>query len=141
MARIQPTQAADKWSRNLAGAGESIKAGVSNVTVSPGVLAARQVEKWFANVTASKDKWQRRVGAVQLADWQAAMIDTGVSRIAQGATQKKGKYEAFANEFFPFLDRVTAQTKQMPSTTLEDRLNRMVSQARSVSAFKRGAAA
>lgn len=138
MARITATQAAQKWSRNLSAAGEDIKNGVNGVQVSPGVLAARQVEKWFANVTASKDKWASRVGKVQLADWQQAMITVGVPRIAQGAAAKQGNYESFANEFYPFLDRVTAATRQLPSTTLEDRLNRMVTQARGVSQFKRG---
>jgi len=138
MARLTPDQAAQKWSRNLSGSGEDIKQGVSNVTVAPGVLAARNVEAWFANVTAAKDKWARRVASVPLADWQNAMINVGVPRIAQGAQAKQGKYSAFANEFYPFLDRVTAQTRNLPNVTLEDRINRMVTQARAVSQFKRG---
>lgn len=138
MARINPDQAAQKWSRNLSAAGPSITDGVNGVTVAPGTLAARNVEAWFANVTAAKDKWARRVAAVTLDDWKQSMITTGVPRIAQGAQAKQGKYAAFATEFYPFLDRVTATTRAMPNVTFEDRIARMVSQVRGVAGFKRG---
>jgi len=138
MARLTPDQAAAKWSRNLQSAGESIKAGVEGVTVAPGTLAARNVDAWYQNVLAAKDKWARRVAAVTLDDWKNAMLTTGVPRIAQGAAAKSSKVTAFFTEFMPFLDRVTAQTRSMPNVTLDDRIARAVAQMRGTSGFKRG---
>ena len=138
MARVTATQGADKWARNLGAATEDIKNGVNGVTVSPGVLAARNADAWLQNTIASKDKWVSRVGAVDVNDWKDKMINVGIPRVASGASANKPKMEAFLTDFLPFLDRVTATTKAMPNTTLDDRINRMVSQVRGVSAYKRG---
>lgn len=138
MARLTPDQIAAKWQRNLSAAGPDITNGVNNVTVAPGTLAARNVDAWFANVTAAKDKWARRVASVTLDDWKNSMLTVGVQRVQQGAQAKSGKVAAFASEFLPFLDRVTATTKSMPNVTLEDRIARMNNQVRGVATFKRG---
>lgn len=138
MARLTPDQIAQKWQRNLSAAGPDITNGVNNVTVAPGTLAARNVDAWYANVTAAKDKWARRVASVTLDDWKNAMLTVGVQRVSQGAQAKSGKVAAFAQEFLPFLDRVTAATKAMPNVTLEDRIARMNAQVRGVAGFKRG---
>lgn len=138
MARLTADQAAQKWQRNLSGAGQDITNGVNNVTVAPGTLAARNVEAWAANVIASKDKWAARVAAVPLEEWRQQMITVGIPRIAQGAQAKVSKVQSFMNEFLPFLDSATAKTKSMPNVTLEDRIARMNAQVRAVAQFKRG---
>lgn len=136
--RATPTDATAKWVTNLSGSTERIKAGVARVTQAPGQKAAAQSQKWLQRVTASQQKWQQRVGSVSLQDWQSAMVDVGVPRVAQGAQQKQNKYTAFANEFFPYLSQGVARIDAMPSTTLEDNINRAIAMIRHNAGFKRG---
>lgn len=136
--RATPQDATTKWVNNLSGSTESIKAGVARVTTAPGQKAAAQSAKWLARVTASQEKWRQRVGSVSLQSWQDSMVNVGVPRVAQGAQQKQGKYQAFAAEFFPYLAQGVQRIDAMPSVTLEDNINRAIQMIRHNAAFKRG---
>lgn len=126
MANLDPTKATAKWVTNLSNATQAITAGVNDVTVAPGQLAARQVNTWLARIQASAQKWAKNVGAVSLQEWQQAMINVGIPRIAQGAQANQGKYLAFAQSFYPYLSQGQAKVKQMPKVTLQDGINRAV---------------
>lgn len=136
--RATPADATAKWVTNLSGSTERIKAGVARVTVAPGQRAAAQSQKWLQRVTASQDKWRTRVGSVSLQSWQASMTDVGIPRVAQGAQAKQSKFQAFASEFFPYLQQGVQRIDAMPSTTLEDSINRAVAMIRHNAGFKRG---
>jgi hypothetical protein len=136
--RATPADATSKWVTNLSGSTERIKAGVARVTVAPGQRAAAQSQKWLQRVTASQDKWRTRVGGVSLQSWQASMTDVGIPRVAQGAQAKQAKFQAFASEFFPYLQQGVQRIDAMPSTTLEDSINRAVAMIRHNAGFKRG---
>lgn len=136
MARVTPEQATNKWRDRLSGAATQIQDGINGVTVAPGTLAARNKAGWLARVTAAADKWANNVGRVSLQEWQAAAI-AGIPRVAQGAQAKQGKYQAFAQQFFPFLDANVAKVKAMPNASLEDSINRMVQMVRLNAGFKR----
>lgn len=136
--RATPADATSKWVTNLSGSTERIKAGVARVTVAPGQRAAAQSQKWLQRVTASQDKWRTRVGSVSLQSWQASMTDVGIPRVAQGAQAKQNKFQAFAAEFFPYLQQGVQRIDAMPSTTLEDNINRAVAMIRHNAGFKRG---
>lgn len=138
--RGNPQQAAQKWADRLSGATQQIQEGISRVSEAPGRKAAAQKQAWLNNVQAKADKWERNVGRVSLEDWRAAAT-AGVTRVAQGAQQKKGKMEAFQTEFFPFLERVQSRVNAMPRGSLEQNLARMVANAREISNFKRGGGA
>lgn len=135
MARLDPNAATSKWVNNLSNATSSITAGVNAVTESPGVAAARQVQTWLARIQQSAQKWQKNVGAVTLQEWQQAMINIGIPRIAQGAQQKQEKYLAFAAKFFPYLAQGQAQVKAMPKVTLQDGINRAVAMIKHNAAY------
>lgn len=135
--RVTADQAQQKWLTRLQGAGPDITQGVNNVTVAPGQLAAAQQQKWLANVTAAADKWKRNVGNVSLEQWRQYMLNVGVPRVAQGAQAKQAKYGAFAQQFFPHLEAGIAKVKAMPSTTLEDNIQRAVTMMRHNASFKR----
>ncbi len=137
--RVTADQAQAKWLNRLSGATADITAGVNNVQVAPGQLAAAQQQKWLANVTAAADKWKRNVGSVSLEQWRAYMLNVGVPRVAQGAQAKQAKYGAFAQQFFPHLEAGIAKVKAMPSTSLEDNINRAVTMMRHNASFKRSA--
>lgn len=136
--RVTSDQATAKWVRNLSAATPAVQAGVERVTTAPGTLAAAQKAKWLQKIQASVDKWGRRVASVSLPDWQNAMINVGIPRIAQGAQAKQGKFTAFMAEFLPYLQRGVGSIDKMPSVTLEDNINRAVAMIRHNAGFRRG---
>jgi hypothetical protein len=135
--RSDPQTATKKWVTNLSNSTTAIQAGVSRVQVSPGQSAARAADKWLAKVTQSRDKFARRVGSVSLGDWQNAMTQYGIPRVAQGAQAKQGKMNDFLTEFMPHLASGVAQVDAMPKNTLEDGINRAVTMIRHNASFQR----
>jgi hypothetical protein len=94
---------AAKWSQNLGSSGSRIQSGVMGVTVSPGQAAAKQSDLWIRNLQASQAKWKAKVAAVSTADWQAAMINKGLPRIAGGAQAAQPKFEQFMAKLLPVI--------------------------------------
>lgn len=139
MVRVSPQQGTDKWVSRLSSATQDITNGVNNVTTAPGQLAAAKSQKWIQGVQNAADKWKRNVASVSLQSWQQSMTTVGIPRVAQGAQLKKGKYTAFASQFYPFLDANVAKIKTMPDTTIEDRINKAVAMMRMNSQFQRQA--
>lgn len=136
--RATPADATAKWVQNIGQATQRIQTGVQSVTRSPGAAAAAQRGKWLARIQQSADKWASRVGAVSLQEWQQAMISVGIPRIAQGAQAKQHKMENFMTEFLPYLAQGVARIDAMPSTTLEDSINRAAAMIRHNANFRRG---
>lgn len=99
-----PAQAAEDWATGLATKTDKITRGVRAVTVSPGQQAARQKNVYLAQVQANVDKWAANSAAVTVGEWQDAMINKGVGRIAAGATASKGKMAAFFAQLLPAID-------------------------------------
>jgi hypothetical protein len=137
--RVSADQASQKWLTRLSGATQQITDGVNRVQTAPGSRAAAQSQKWFARLTAAQDKWKTNVSRVSLADWQNSMTTVGIPRIAQGAQQKQGKFTAFMQQFLPYLQQGVQKVDAMPSTTLEDSINRATTMIRHNAAFKRPA--
>lgn len=102
MSSLTPDQIAQKWATNLAGATETIKAGIQAVSVAPGQAAARQAQAYIQGVQAAQQKWQRNVSSVSLAEWQQATIDKGVNRIATGAQAAQPKMQSFLVKLLPY---------------------------------------
>lgn len=102
MSSLTPDQIAQKWATNLAGATETIKAGIQAVSVAPGQAAARQAQAYINGVQAAQQKWQRNVSSVSLAEWQQATIDKGVGRIATGAQAAQPKMQSFLVKLLPY---------------------------------------
>lgn len=136
--RGTPEAARQKWVNRLSAATAEIQAGVDRVTQSPGAAAVNKRAKWRQNVQNSEEKWARNTGAVTVDEWKTSMKDVGVPRIAQGAQAKQAKYEKFAREFFPHLERGVAAIERMPDTSFEERVQRSVAMMRHNREFKRG---
>lgn len=132
-----PTTVANRWATRLSGATQEITAGVNGVAQAPGQRAAAQKDVWVQNVAASRDKWATRVAAVSKEQWQAAMINKGIPRIATGAQAAVPKMTDFLGQFLPYVERGAAQVAQMPKGTLEQGINRAVAMIRHNSQFKR----
>lgn len=137
MARLSPEAAAAKWAANLGQATSGIEAQVRAVTEAPGVAAARQKALWLNRVTASADKWARRVSSVSLQDWQNAMIQKGIPRIASGAQQAVPKMTAFMTEFLPYVDQGVAAIRNMPKGSVDAGIARAAAMIRHNSQFVR----
>jgi hypothetical protein len=135
--RSDPTTATQKWLTNLSNAGPQMTAGAQRVTVSPGVAAAAASAKWLAKVTAAEAKFKARVGSVTLQQWQTAYTTYGVQRVASGAQAKQGKMLSFQQDWQTFLAANMAKIDRMPTTTLQDGINKAVAQIQLNASFKR----
>lgn len=141
MPKINPREAAEKWQRRTKAATQDVAAGVDRVTVNPADKAIAALDKMRARLIEALDNGKVEAGLsrVTLESWKAAMKDIGVARIASGVDAKGvKKWDAFAAEFFPYLDQIEAELERMPDTTFEDSVNRMVHQVRRAHEFKRG---
>jgi len=140
MPRVTPTEGADKLISNARTAAPRIAAQVAKVTEAPTLAAAKKIDKMqmkFNDAIAS-GKVERGLRRVSLEEWKKAMVEKGVPRIAGGLEASRSKIESFNAEFYPFLERVEAKVAAMPDTTLEDNINRMVTNVREIAEFKRG---
>lgn len=134
MSNLTPDQIATNWAQNLAGSTSKITAGVNAVTVAPGQAAARQKDVWLQNTQAAQAKWASRVAAVPLSDWQNAMTNKGVPRIASGATAAQPKFASFMTKFLPHL--AAGKAALPPRGTLDQNVNRAVAMIRHNATFK-----
>lgn len=136
MATKDPSAITSKWLSNISGATASITAGVNAVTTAPGQSAAKQKQRWLNRIMESADKWAANVSSVSLSQWQEAMINVGIPRIASGAQAKQGKYLAFINQFMPFLESGSAKISAMPKNTLQDSIAKAGAQITYNASFK-----
>lgn len=135
MANVTPDQAAAAWASRLASSTERITQGVQGVTTAPGQAAARQKAVWAQQVAASQDKWASRVAAVSLPDWQQAMVQKGIPRVASGAQAAQPKFAAFMTQLLPHINSTVAG---LPARgTLDQNINRMTQFVRGMSTFQR----
>lgn len=140
MPKINPRTGADKWARRTKAATADVAAGVDRVTEAPTQAALAKIDKMLAKFEEAvrSGKIERGLARVTLEDWKAAMKDIGVGRIASGVDNKgQAKMEAFAEEFYPFVERVQEEINRMPDTTLEDGIARMTHNVRELAKFKR----
>jgi hypothetical protein len=134
---ITPQAASEKWARNLGQSTESIRAGVMSVTQAPGAAAAQAKALWVQQVMNSADKWAQRVGAVTLPQWQDAMLNKGLGRIADGAQKAIPKMTDFMNQFLPHVEAGARQVRAMPKGSLEASIQRASAMIRHNAAFQR----
>ncbi len=125
--KVNADQLTEKWQRRLKGAIEDMRAGVQRVTEAPGAAAAAKADKWQAAISESrtKEKWRRRVGAVSLEEWKAAMTEKGLARIASGVDGAGVKMRRFAAQLIDHQNTGLTELDRMPDLTLEDSINRM----------------
>ena len=136
MART-PQQVGDDWASRMAASTQKITDGINAVTESPTAKAAQNLDKYLANTAAAvaSGKMAKNLNAVSLGDWKTRTL-AKVSRIGQGAQAGKDKMIKHLQAWLPFVAQVRQQVRQMPSTTAQDRIARMVANAEMLSHFK-----
>jgi len=139
MVKYTGIQFAEKWARNLKSATDSITIGVDAVTVAPTASAAKKKDKFRANLLKAIDdgRWERGLQSVSLADWQSAMKDRGIPRIAAGVDSAQSDMAAFGEELMAFESGLSDKVKKMPDVTLEDNIARMTTFVRGMAGFQR----
>lgn len=136
---LNPATVAATWATNLGAATTKMKAGAQSLTVSPTQSAAAAVSKWQAAMADPNTaaRYQSGLGRVSLQDWQTAYVTKGLPRVATGAQAAVPKFTTFLSTWLPFIQSAAATVRQMPSTTLQDRINRMVAMVNAEAGFKR----
>lgn len=139
MAKITPSEFAEKYARRLKGSVEDIRKGLEKVSVSPTELAAKRKDKMKARINEAIDsgKWENNLKKVTLDEWKTKAIEKGVSRIASGVDGAVKKMEDFANQLLAYQDSLKAKIKAMPDMTLEDRIARATAWIREMSKFRK----
>ena len=101
-------QIAAKWSQNLSGATTTITTGVNSVTTPPGQAAAAQKAAYLQGVNNNANLWATNVAAVSTAEWQSAMVNKGIPRIATGAQAAQPKMANTMNALLPAIAQIKA---------------------------------
>ena len=124
--KVTSEQYAERWGSGLKGAVERIRSGVEAVVEAPGKKAAAKADKWHASISsqATKSKWSRRISEVPLEEWQRAMIQKGVNRIATGVDEAKPKMVVYGEKLIAHQNGLLQQLDTMPDLTLEDSIAR-----------------
>ena len=138
MARLNATEFQEKWSKNLKASTQEIIKGVDRVTEAPSQLAIAQQEKMLAKlVEAIQDgRWAAGLEKVSLQDWKDAMKNKGVQRVSAGVDGASQKMRDFGAWLIPRVEEGQAKLSNMPSITLEDNIQRMVTFVRHMSEQK-----
>lgn len=128
MARLTPSEYADKLVQRASAAADDYRKGIQRVQRPPGEAAAAAQDKMLTNVqqAVSSGRWASRVRAVSLSDWQQRTADVGAQRYSQGIAAARPKIEARAAQLLSAVDAASAKVRSMPSTTKEQRIARSV---------------
>ncbi len=132
-----PQEAAAKWSRNLASAGQSIQQGVQAVAVNPAEKAIAALPAAARNYAAaiSSGKTAAGLSRTTLGGWQQSMIKKGIPRISEGAAQAQPKMATFLGQLMPHVAAAVAALP--PRGTDAENEQRMLQFTRAMKQFKR----
>lgn len=138
MARLTPEEYAAKHAQRLKGATEDIRRGIQRTSVAPGEQAVRHQDKLVARwqESVSSGRWAAATRSVSLQEWQTAAIEKGVSRIGVGIDAAQGKQVQMAQRLLAAVDSAAGKARALPSTTLEDNVNRAATFIREMSKSK-----
>lgn len=140
MPRVTPREIAEKQIRRSQAASEDYVKGVRNVEVAPTQQAKAKKAKLKNNFLQAVDsgKWEEGLDGVTLDDWKRAAEMKGGARYGQGVADAATKIEKFHEEFQPFVQGVKERINQMPDSTPDQRIAKMVENARAIAGFRRG---
>lgn len=103
--RVSGSQMAERWANRMGRATQAIEEGVRRVQDNPAEKAADASDAYVQGVQNAQDKFEQKLRNVSLDDWKSRTIDVGIQRIAQGASQAKGKYQSAAEQIIEHENR------------------------------------
>jgi len=134
---LSAQQVTEKWGKNLAGATESIRAGINAVTEAPSAAAVRNKQGYLQGVQDNADKWSRNLSGVTLEQWRKAALDIGIGRLTSGVAKGKNKMQSFMEQGLPYEDGLKARLAQIPKGGIEASIARATEAIRYNKAFRR----
>lgn len=134
-----PKKAAEKQIRRAQEAAGDYVNGVNDTQKNPMQRAKAKKEKLKLNFNAAIDNgsWEAGLDSVSFEEWKRLASSKGGERYASGVQAASDDIAAFHAEFAPIVARVQAEVEGMADTTQEQRLQRMLHNARSLGKFKR----
>ena len=140
MARVNAQQYADLWSKRLIGSQDRIRQGIEQTSENPATKAVQAEAKFRQNLNQAIDegRWADSLNKVTLQDWKSAALDKGLPRLSGGVQQavNSGAQRKMAERLLQAVDSSVSSIEGMPSTTLEDNIQRMTSFVREMSKYK-----
>ncbi len=115
-------QSIEKWKRNMAQAGEAVKAGVNGMTETPGVKAAAQKDKYARRVAEAVNdgSYERGQLSYTISDYKDAVVKKGVSNMLTGAANLSNRAQRAMSEQLAYANTVGEIVAGMPTGTLEE---------------------
>ncbi len=134
-----PRKIAEKQVRRAQEASADYVQGVRDTEVNPMQKAASKKDKLKANFNQAVDsgKWEQGLQSVSKEEWQRLTEQKGSARYAAGVEAAMPDIVAFHEEFQSHVAKVKAEVDAMPDLTPEQRIQRMVANARGMARFKR----
>jgi len=136
MARLTPTQIAEKWNRNAGAAGQSYVDGVNAVNENPMDKAIAAIPTMVSNFNqaASDGTIERGMRRWSLSEWKAVTASKGQTRYPQGIRDGQARFQTFITQFMPFVDDAVAQLP--PRGSLAENIQRAVQMMNRLSEFR-----
>lgn len=138
-ASVTAQQMTENWSSGLTSNIPKIREGVNRVSESPMEKAAANKDKWIAGINKSfaNGSWENGLRKVSLQQWKditSAKINTS---LAAGVQAAQAKYQAIAGQLLSHINNGLPAINNMPSVTLQDSANRMVTWMNHMAGFQR----
>jgi len=136
--KVTTDEFVEKWKRRMKGATEDIRRGVEKVTEAPSKKAVEKQEKMLKNLIEAiqSGRWAGELEKYGLDDWKRDIVRKGIPRISAGVDEATDKMAEFADWLGKRLDEIKRKVDAMPDETLEDNINRMVTQIREMAKEK-----
>lgn len=138
MAKLTPQQIVDKQIKNASNAVQDYRNGVLNTDKNPMQLAVQAIPKMRNNFNAAVDSGKVAAGfnSVSLQTWKQQTATKGGDRYVDGVTKAKPKMLQFQMQIAPFRAALQQELASMPTDTPDQRIQKMVANARGMAAFK-----
>lgn len=134
-------QIVTKWQNRASGAGQSWLDGINSVTEAPSQAALRNADKWRAKMMMDEtfNKYKRGLASLTLEGWKKITAAKGAGRYTSGIAASVDKYRSVFSQVMSHIQTGLEKIRSMPSTTLEDSINRSATWIRHMASFVRNA--
>lgn len=132
-----PAAAAQNWSQRTQASAKKWLDGVNATQVNPMDAAAQAADTWFQGVSDAhqNNRFASSLQGRPIGDWKGPCQSKGQANYQTGAAAGAQKYQAFAQDFFPFLQQQVTAVKAMDGSTKAARKARMNEMFDRVSAY------